>query len=82
MQHPYHINDFGGRCQLIISQSEYKKLSTKSGKNSELEVLFREYEELYQEGLVLINSPDSVEFKENERLRQVNLDRQVELVGE
>lgn len=67
---------------MIISQSEYKKLSTKSGKNSELEVLFREYEELYQEGLVLINSPDSVEFKENERLRQVNLDRQVELVGE
>jgi hypothetical protein len=55
-------------------------ISGNTGKNSELELLFREYEELYQEGLVLINNPDSPEFKENERLRQVNLDRQVELV--
>lgn len=41
--------------------------------------LQKEYEKLYQEALLLKNNPESDEYLENKRLRQLNTDRRLEL---
>lgn len=41
--------------------------------------LQREYEKLYQEALFLKNNPESDEYLENKRLRQLNTNRRLQL---
>ncbi len=38
-----------------------------------------EYEKLYQEALILKNNPESDEYKENKRLRELNINRRLEI---
>lgn len=38
-----------------------------------------EYEKLYQKALILKNNPKSKEYKENKRLRELNINRRLEI---
>jgi hypothetical protein len=56
-------------------------LSLESGKSRELSRLKREYDNLYNEALILKDNPESEEYQRNKHLRRLNLDRRLELVG-
>lgn len=78
--HPVHINTVEGCCPLLSLDQGNIYLSKNEINFRDIAKLKEEYEKLYQEALILKGNPDSEDYKENKRLRQVNLDRRIELL--
>lgn len=55
-------------------------LDENEGIDQELDELFTEYDNLYQEALILKENPESVEYQKNKQQREANVDKQLKLV--
>lgn len=64
---------------MVIKMNQ--NLSKNKSKDQELDKLLVEYDNLYKEAIILKEHPESIEYQQNKRLRQINIDRQIELAG-